>query len=349
MGTTLESKYAERLREFRERAETLRASPSPEVERERDVARCQEEEIEYMLDAMPFIREYSSTQIVEDTKQGAGGLSGFVAVTHKSKRNSVLQRYLLHVEKQVDPTTMAASMAHEDADAKRHPREAEYFCQTCDHAMEYHSRESMLVCPKCGTCRTFTEMTTNNLTYEQEINRDFVTYFAYKRLNHFCEWLNSLQAKVRSIFFCSIHACPAPLSSSSSPPSWPLRPGCSSSAFLPPGPSSRSGSGGHPRSKTTTCTARPRGASGRRSRGNAGARPGRRARSCRHLLQAPRPSPRQTTRTPRLFEQLQENTDIPESVLDAVKAEFKKARTTTRADIKPKTVREFLKKLKLNK
>ena len=45
----------------------------------------------------------------------------------------------------------------------------------------------------------------------------------------------------------------------------------------------------------------------------------------------------------------QENTEIPEAVINAVKAEFKKARTTTRADIKPTKVREFLKKLKLNK
>ena len=36
-------------------------------------------------------------------------------------------------------------------------------------------------------------------------------------------------------------------------------------------------------------------------------------------------------------------------VIDAVKAEFKKNRTTTRAEIKPTKVREFLKKLKLSK
>lgn len=36
-------------------------------------------------------------------------------------------------------------------------------------------------------------------------------------------------------------------------------------------------------------------------------------------------------------------------MIEAVKAEFKKTRATTRADIKPAKVREFLKKLKLNK
>lgn len=46
---------------------------------------------------------------------------------------------------------------------------------------------------------------------------------------------------------------------------------------------------------------------------------------------------------------MQENTEIPEAVVEAVKAEFKKHRTSTRAEIKPTKVREFLKKLKLNK
>lgn len=46
---------------------------------------------------------------------------------------------------------------------------------------------------------------------------------------------------------------------------------------------------------------------------------------------------------------MQENTEIPQSVIDPVKAEFKKARATTRAEIKPAKVKEFLKKLKLNK
>lgn len=44
-----------------------------------------------------------------------------------------------------------------------------------------------------------------------------------------------------------------------------------------------------------------------------------------------------------------ESTQIPPEVVAAVKAEFKKLRTTSTADITPKAVREFLRKLKLNK
>lgn len=248
MVGTLESRYAEKLAAFRQASADvdarLAAATDPAARRALEIEknRLQEEETAYMLDSMPFIKEYASdAAAVEDSADAvvAGPLANFVAVTHKSNKNNVLQRYLMHVEKQVDRTTVAALNAHEESSMKRHPREAEYFCKVCDAGMTYHARESMLVCQGCGACTAFTEMSTSNLTYEQEVNLDVVTYFAYKRVNHFCEWLNSLQAK--------------------------------------------------------------------------------------------------------------ENTEIPQAVIDAVKAEFKKTRTTTRADIKPSKVREFLKKLKFNK
>ena len=96
-----------------------------------------------------------------------------------------------------------------------------------------------MVCSQCGFVLTFMELSDANLTYDQEVNQDVVSSFAYKRLNHFCEWVNSLQAK--------------------------------------------------------------------------------------------------------------ENTEIPENVIEAVRAEFKKARITQRGDIKPTRVREYLKKLGFNK
>jgi hypothetical protein len=247
MVGTLESRYAARLAEFQGRLQRLGAAIAklpdghPDAERLRAEERAvRDEEARYVLDSLPYIREYASdAQAVDDAAPQAGPLASFVAVTHKSNRNNVLQRYLMRVENKVDQETLAAVHAHEDAASRRNPREAEYFCRRCDGALEYHARESMLVCPACGACFSFIEMSTNNLTYEQEIHQDVITSFAYKRLNHFCEWLNSLQAK--------------------------------------------------------------------------------------------------------------ENTEIPQAVVDAVKAEFKKTRTTTRAEIKPPKVREFLKKLKLNK
>lgn len=232
---TLDGRYGEALADFARRRDRLRAAGGPGAEAA--LRALDEEEIAYVVSAVPFIREYTAPDEARSPTaaptRGVGALDGFVEVKHTSKRHNVLQRYLMHVEKRVDNATVAAA-------ANEAPRErSEYSCPECDAPMIFHARESALVCTACGVCTAYSEMSAANLTYEQEIHQDVVTHFAYKRLNHFCEWLNSLQAK--------------------------------------------------------------------------------------------------------------ENTEIPQDVVDAVKSEFKKVRATTRAEIKPTKVREFLKKLKLNK
>ena len=47
--------------------------------------------------------------------------------------------------------------------------------------------------------------------------------------------------------------------------------------------------------------------------------------------------------------QAKENTEIPQEVIDALKQEFRKAKATTRCEIKPARVRAYLKKIGLNR
>jgi hypothetical protein len=185
-----------------------------------------EEEIQYLLSTAPYIREYELSTAVSQQH-----LDGFATVTSKSQKHHVLQQYLADVEQRADAVT-PAFYRNEDA-----PKETS--CERCDANLLFNTRESAMVCPQCGFVVTFMELSDANLTYDQEVNQDVVSFFAYKRLNHFCEWINSLQAK--------------------------------------------------------------------------------------------------------------ENTEIPENVVEAVKAEFRKARITQRGEIKPTKVREYLKKLGFNK
>ena len=261
MGTTLESKFDERIALFQEARESLpvlqeeirdleyqlsclstmtEATQHFEVNRKLQDARAREktistgdDEVEYLLNVMPFVKEYMSTTTTSSEqphrKKSMQGMDGFVEIKHTSNKNLVLQRYLVEVEKNI-----------ESAIVTMEPNATVYQeCPECHEGMVFNSHESFMVCPKCGIATNHMEMSEHNLTYDQEISLNVVNYFAYKRLNHFIEWLNSLQAK--------------------------------------------------------------------------------------------------------------ENTEIPDEVLNAVKAEFKKARTTIRGDIKPSKVREYLKKLKYNK
>ena len=234
--TTLESRFEGRIREFaraRDSLPALRAaldsSPEEDKLRERIVAlESNAEEIEYLLRTAPYIREYATT-----TAAGGGshGMGGFVHVTGASNRNNVFQRYLADVENVPEAIVAAGLLDPQSSDEH-------YACPNCQTALTVITREATLVCTGCGRCAAHSD-DCGHLTYEQEVTQDVVKYFAYKRMNHFCEWLNSLQAR--------------------------------------------------------------------------------------------------------------ENTEVPVEVVEAVKAEFKKARVSTRAEIKPTKVREFLKKLKLNK
>lgn len=230
--TTLESRFEQRIKEF----ESLRAHASV----------VSEAEVQYILDAIPFIREYTSTStstpapppppVAHPAPPPASkglGIDGFVTIGHKSNRNNVYQQYLVEVEKSTEA-------AHLIVPGMNRMQEDAMTCPDCNKPYAFNSRESELVCLHCGRARTHMEMSEHNITYDQEVQQNsIVNYFAYKRLNHMTEWLNSLQAK--------------------------------------------------------------------------------------------------------------ENTEIPQEVIEAVRAEFKKERASKRGDIKPSKVRAFLKKLKLNK
>ncbi len=243
--TTLESRYDAKLQEFaaarealperRARAETI-DDPVAKAQELREIQRIAsgEDEIQFLLDAAPFIKEHDTVTTVCETAAAKtnNAFEKFAKVTHSTNKNQTLQRYLVEVER--DVSALVPAMYYTKC-----PLDREAVCDACDANMIFSARESVMICTQCGNTQGFMEMTDANMSYEQEVSQDVISYFAYKRLNHFTEWLNSLQAK--------------------------------------------------------------------------------------------------------------ENTEIPESVMDAVKAEFKKARATTRADITAKRVREFLKKLKLNR
>ena len=241
--STLESRIEQRLAGFGAACESLpglracvaRLLPTDTgyaaaAEQLRRTELVAEEEVKYLLDIAPLVLEYDTVQTVDQGTNVPRGLESFVRVTHKSSKNMVLQKYLAEVEKHPD----ALPSGIEPRSMQR-----EMTCEACDAPLLFNTREAELVCPGCGISRVFFELSEANLSYEQEVNTDVINYFAYKRLNHFTEWLNSLQAK--------------------------------------------------------------------------------------------------------------ENTEIPDDVIDAVRAEFKKARATTRGEIKPAKVRDFLKKLRMNK
>jgi len=65
-------------------------------------------------------------------------------------------------------------------------------CPTCDVEMTFYQNEAMLGCPRCGH-EEFILIDSEKPSYKDPPRE--ITYFAYKKINHFNEWLAQFQAK----------------------------------------------------------------------------------------------------------------------------------------------------------
>jgi predicted nucleic acid-binding Zn-ribbon protein len=65
-------------------------------------------------------------------------------------------------------------------------------CPRCDVEMTFYQNEALLGCPRCGN-EEFILVDSEKPSYKDPPRE--ITYFAYKKINHFNEWLAQFQAK----------------------------------------------------------------------------------------------------------------------------------------------------------
>ena len=65
-------------------------------------------------------------------------------------------------------------------------------CEDCEVKMSLHMEDGQYVCPKCGGTMDWI-VDSERVTYKEPPKE--VSYFCYKRMNHFNEWLAQFQAK----------------------------------------------------------------------------------------------------------------------------------------------------------
>ena len=65
-------------------------------------------------------------------------------------------------------------------------------CKLCSGHMILIATKSVMACQQCGYATTYLDATTSSVSYGDEV--EFAS-FSYKRLNHFNEWLQQVQAK----------------------------------------------------------------------------------------------------------------------------------------------------------
>lgn len=154
-----------------------------------------DEAFEYMLKAIPFIKEYTRDEDEEHTvKKKASHLDeyGFHVTSTQSKKD-VFCRYMAELES--DYSYMFEQQPKTKA-TNRGTNRTEWECQECGGVSKiFVQAEAQLVCPSCGISESYIEINQNNLSFDEQVTSQVNNHCAYKRVNHFSEWINALQGR----------------------------------------------------------------------------------------------------------------------------------------------------------
>jgi predicted nucleic acid-binding Zn-ribbon protein len=118
--------------------------------------------------------------VFEQASDVSGGLIGATVSGHDMRRDKLLEAFL----QKVDPEhARAAAASTEDPYGE---------CSDCGMEMMFSSNEALFTCPNCGY-QEFVLVDSDKPSYKDPPRE--VSYYAYKRINHFNEWLAQIQAK----------------------------------------------------------------------------------------------------------------------------------------------------------
>lgn len=149
-----------------------------------DQAQTDEEQLEYLLDVADILEKYgdaNESQTYEGEQcENKSKVSSFVKVVGTQNKGSLYRDYIEIIDN--DP---ADSVQKVDS----------YMCNTCNVPKFALHTDSHMICPNCGATDVYFDSGTQGMSYDQEVNSEVNSSFAYKRINHFNEWLAQFQAK----------------------------------------------------------------------------------------------------------------------------------------------------------
>ena len=143
---------------------------------------------EYDHKMLPFLEAYmkkSNANIGDrETKRRNISLPGEIRIeridgyvqTNSANQSTIVSEYLADVCKE----------------APRMDLEKRDLCPNCNEEMLLVPTKSVITCTKCGYSASYLDATTSSISYGDEV--EFAS-FSYKRINHFNEWLQQVQAK----------------------------------------------------------------------------------------------------------------------------------------------------------
>jgi hypothetical protein len=152
---------------------------------------------DYLFDIIPYIKRFTTEMKTErenfrkdvpnvDSKQQNITSTSVVNVTGTKGLGTLLTEYLVNVEN-VKPKNYKVYKTKDDR------------CKYCFEEASFiiFDKIATRVCQLCGTSETYQREESNCFTFKDETeNMTHLNQFAYKRSNHFLDWINSLESKM---------------------------------------------------------------------------------------------------------------------------------------------------------
>ena len=194
--STLEKMHRERLEAF---------------EAARVDGRISGDEADYLLSVAPMLMEYEEERTrmrsaeggsSGDPKRRGRGILSFLEGSSQADGEGIGTINLRYMAEVLPPHTKE----HNDVTTKlteisrRKERSTEgVLCEDCGVPFLTVPDEGSIVCPECGSSRDDLECGRSGLTYDQEMNRNIVPSFSYKRAVHLLEWLARILGKESTV------------------------------------------------------------------------------------------------------------------------------------------------------
>lgn len=139
----------------------------------------------YLLDTSSILYKYYNTKNNDKIDTKTSVLDLFNNKPVEKKKTNCIDDYFDVVDNTVSITNLHSS-------TKYHTQDNIYICKICCAERIFEQSEGIIICPTCGTQEKI--LIDNDKSSYKDPPRE-ISYFAYKKINHFNEWLAQFQAK----------------------------------------------------------------------------------------------------------------------------------------------------------
>lgn len=149
------------------------------IEKEIENIEGQTHKNDYLLRAAPYFMDYTLSN--DDNNEKKTEVFNGFTITSSSNRGRICEEYIK------DCMGEGYSLNTKNIEESINK---ELTCDSCGEEKLISLRESYASCPKCGIVSKYQDTRNNRGEFAEEV--EVLSPFAYKRINHFKEWLNTL-------------------------------------------------------------------------------------------------------------------------------------------------------------